>query len=88
MTIKLPKETTEDLLLSIQQYFRERLDQELGNVQSQMLLEYFLTEIGPAVYNQAIRDAQSYFQERTMDLEGSCYEPEMTYGTGKDQRRR
>jgi len=31
------------------------------------------------VYNRAIADAQAYFQERTVDLEGVCYEKEFTY---------
>jgi uncharacterized protein (DUF2164 family) len=44
-----------------------------------MLLDYFLTEIGPTVYNQAISDAQTYFQGRVADLEAVCYEKEFTY---------
>jgi hypothetical protein len=44
-----------------------------------LLLDFCVREIGPAVYNQAIADAQAYFQGRVADLEGVCYEPEFVY---------
>jgi uncharacterized protein (DUF2164 family) len=50
------------------------------------MLDYCLKEIGAVVYNQAIADAQSYFQGRVVDLEGVCYEKEFTYWA-PDQRR-
>lgn len=79
MPIKLSKETRERLGASIQRYFERELEHEIGTLGAQLLLDYVLAEIGPSVYNQAIMDAQQYFQERTMDLDGSCYEPEMTF---------
>ena len=44
-----------------------------------MLLDFCLAEIGSVVYNQAIGDAQKYFQERTTDLDAICHQPEFTY---------
>ena len=44
-----------------------------------LLLDYCLQEIGPAVYSQAIADAQSYFTGRVADLEGVCHEEEFGY---------
>ncbi len=79
MTIKLSKEAREQLIASIQRYADEELENEIGHLGAQLLLDFVLVEVGPFVYNQAIQDAQGYFQERTMDLDGSCYEPEMTY---------
>jgi uncharacterized protein (DUF2164 family) len=79
MAIRLSDEAKQDLVASIQRYFREKTDEEIGNLPAQLLLDFVLREVGPFVYNQAIRDAQSYFQDRVIDLEGSCYEPEMTY---------
>lgn len=83
MPIKLSKETREDLVGSLQKYFRDELDQEISEFRARMLLDYILIEIGPSVYNRAIRDAQRFFQEKTIDLEGSCYEEELTYWTQK-----
>jgi uncharacterized protein (DUF2164 family) len=40
------------------------------------VLEFCLREIGPTIYNQAIADAQTYFQDKVSDLGGARYEPE------------
>lgn len=43
------------------------------------MLEFFITEIGPSVYNQAIADAQEFFQEKVSDLGGAVYQPEYDF---------
>jgi uncharacterized protein (DUF2164 family) len=81
MAIELSPEITKQLQSSIKRYFAENLDQDIGDLRAGMLLNYCLKEIGPSVYNQAIADAQAYFQGRVGDLEGVCYEKEFTYWT-------
>ena len=79
MAITLPPEAKKQLLGSIKRYVAENLDQDIGDLKAGMLLDYFLKEIGPTVYNQAIADARGYFQARVGDLEGVCFEKEFTY---------
>lgn len=79
MPMTLSDETTRQLRASIKRYFAENLDQDIGDLQADLLLDYALREIGPTVYNQAIADAQAYFQGRVADLEGVCYQKELTY---------
>jgi uncharacterized protein (DUF2164 family) len=79
MAIKLPPDTSKRLRASIQRYVREELDQEIGDLKADLLLDYVLKEIGPSIYNQAIADAQTYFGQRVADLEGVCYEKEIGY---------
>ena len=79
MAITLSPETTKQLHASIKRYFAEQLDQEIGDLKASLVLDYCLKEIGPSIYNQAVADAQSYFQGRVADLEGVCYEKEFTY---------
>ena len=79
MAITLPPETVQKLLASIKRYASEQLDQDFGDLQARLLLDYCLQEVGPVVYNQAIADAQRYLQGRVADLEGVCYEHEFTY---------
>ncbi len=79
MAIELPREVKKELIPSIQKYFREHLDDDIGDLKAELLLDFCLREICPTVYNRAIRDAQAVFQERVADLDGTCYEPEMTY---------
>ena len=79
MAIKLPPEVARQLQTSIKRYFAEHLDQDIGDLKAGLVLDYCLKEIGPAVYNRAIADAQAYFQDRVADLEGVCHEDEFTY---------
>ena len=81
MAITLPPETKKHLRGSIQRYVREELDQDIGDLKADLLLDYVLREIGPSIYNQAIADAQAYFTQRVADLEGVCYEKELGYWT-------
>ena len=77
--IEFEKEHKERMLESIKRYFLENMDEEIGDLKAMLLLDFFLQEIGPCVYNRAISDATGIMQERVMDLEGTCYEPEFTY---------
>ena len=40
------------------------------------VLEFFLRELGPPVYNQGVRDASGFMQEKLGDIEGEIYERE------------
>jgi uncharacterized protein (DUF2164 family) len=79
MAITLSPETTRRLVASIKRYAVENLDEEIGDLKAGLLLDYVLKEIGPAIYNQAIADAQAYFTGRVADLEGVCHEPELGF---------
>ncbi len=79
MAIDLPLEIRQKLLNSIKQFFDEHLDESIGDLKATLVLDYCLKEIGPSVYNQAIRDAQAYIQEKSSDMDTVCYEPELGY---------
>jgi len=79
MAITLSDHTKKRLRASIQRYFDEELDQKIGDLKANLVLDYCLKEIGPCVYNQAISDAQTYFTARVADLEAACYEREFGY---------
>jgi uncharacterized protein (DUF2164 family) len=36
------------------------------------VLDYFLAEYGPTIYNQAIADSRTFFEERVADLGAIC----------------
>jgi uncharacterized protein (DUF2164 family) len=76
MRIPLSRENRRDLVVSIKSYFAEHHDEEIGDLKAGFLLDFFLQALGPRVYNQAIRDAQSFMQDKLIDLEAECYKPE------------
>ena len=76
MTIELPKEVQSRLIGSIQHYFQENMEEEIGDLKAMLLLEFCLKEIGPTIYNQAVGDAQKFMNDRVVELDSVCYEPE------------
>ena len=79
MSIQLSKQVRDEAVGSIQQYFERNLPEPIGELAAGLLLNYFVEEIGPAIYNQAIADAQVRLQQRVMDLEGELYEDPFQY---------
>ena len=77
--ITIPDAAKKQAVLSIQRYFAENLDEEIGDLKAALLLDYFLAEHGPTIYNRAIADAKSFFDERAADLGAFCYHAEFPY---------
>ncbi len=78
-TITIPDNAKKQALASLKRYVSENLEQEIGDLKADLLLDYVLREIGPTIYNQAIADAKAFFQERTGDLDAVCYQKEFSY---------
>jgi uncharacterized protein (DUF2164 family) len=79
MAVRLSEDDTKEAIASIRRYCSQHLDVEVGDLQAGGLLDYFLRELAPSVYNAAIADAQTYFNARLEDLEGTCHEREFGY---------
>lgn len=88
MTIEIPKDANKTAIDSIQRYFRENMDEEIGSLEAGALLGFFLKEIGPSVYNQAVADAQSRMQTRVMELDIEIHEEEFQYWQQSGQKKR
>lgn len=76
---KLTRDTESRMRDSIKRFFSEHMEEDIGDLKAGLVLEYFLKDLGPTIYNLAITDAQEYFQKRTADLDGACYEKEFTF---------
>jgi len=87
MAISLPDETKRDILSAIKQYFLEERDEEVGDLQASFLLDFVLKEIGPSIYNQAIKDAQARLSEAVSELDVSLHEPETSYAARRSAAR-
>lgn len=79
MTIKLSSETEQYLLSSLQRYCAQNFDEEIGDLKARLLLDFCVREIGPSIYNQAVRDAQEAMQEKITEIDTNCYESEFAY---------
>lgn len=79
MPISLDPDTEKYLLESIKRFFAEELEEDVGDLKARAVLDYCTREIGPSVYNQAIADAQKFFERSVSDLAGVQFQPEFDY---------
>ena len=85
MNIELSKDVRAQAIASIERWFKENADEPIGNLQAAALLNFFVAEIAPSVYNQAIADAQQRLQMRVAELDIECHADE--FGFWKRSRR-
>jgi uncharacterized protein (DUF2164 family) len=79
MSIELNKEARAQAVASIERYFKENLEERIGNVQAGALLGFFLEEIGPTLYNRGVADTQERLQARVMEVDIEVHEEEFRY---------
>jgi uncharacterized protein (DUF2164 family) len=88
MNISLNEDATKQSVASIRRYFKDELDQDIGDLKAGLVLEFFVKEIAPSVYNTAISDAQTYLRDRVADLDGVCAVPEFAFWDTQSVRRK
>ncbi|NMM80398.1 hypothetical protein B2J86_05560 [Acidovorax sp. SRB_14] len=79
MDIHLPKDAQQRAVVSIERYFAQHMDGPIGNMAAGALLGFFLEELAPLVYNQAVADVQERLQARVMEIDIEVHADEFTY---------
>jgi uncharacterized protein (DUF2164 family) len=79
MSIELPKNLRKEALASIVRYFRENKEEEIGIIAASGLLDFFLEEIGPSIYNKAVADILKRMQMYVSELDIDFHEEEFQY---------
>ena len=77
--IELPRDARQQAIASIERYFREHMEEPIGNVAASGLLGFFVEEIGPVLYNQAVADVQERLQARIAELDIEVHEEPFGY---------
>ncbi len=85
MTIEISKDARTAAITSIERYFREHMEEPIGNVAAGALLGFFIEEIGPLIYNQAVVDVQERLQARVAELDIEVHEDEFAYWRKRDR---
>ena len=76
MRIHLSPERRSRLLRAVREYFAAEFEEPLSDFRAQALLDFFVRELGPPVYNQGVRDATGFIQQKLADIEGDVHEVE------------
>lgn len=71
--IEFQKETKEEIVQKIKSHFREELGQEIGGFDAQFLLDFFVKEIGPYFYNQALTDVYKLLEKHMESMADTIY---------------
>jgi len=79
MTIELERDQRQQAVASIERYFAENMDERIGNIAASALLNFFLEEIGPLVYNQAVAEVQERLAQRVAEIDLEVHEDPFTY---------
>ena len=87
VTLELEKQQRAVAISSLKRYFEENLE-PIGDLPAGLLLNFFLEEIGPLIYNQAISDAQTRLTQRVSDLNGELFADEFQFWPRSDAKRK
>ena len=71
--IVFSKEEQRDLIPRIKAFMSDELDQEIGDLQASMLMDFFAEKLGHAVYNRAIYDAQALIAAKAEEMAEALY---------------
>jgi uncharacterized protein (DUF2164 family) len=88
VTIELSKEARQQAIASIERYFREHMDERIGNIAAGALLGFMLEEIGPSIYNRAVAEVQERLGARVAELDLEVHEEEFDYWRKFDKQRK
>ena len=74
--ITFSKDEKEVIAKKIQAYFREELDQDLGQFDAFFLLDFISEELGSYFYNRGLYDAQALLEKRIESIGEAIYDLE------------
>ena len=71
--IEFSKDETRAMVADLRRYFTNELDQELGQLPAELLLDFFADQIGAYFYNRGLYDAQAAFAAKMDDVSDAIY---------------
>ena len=67
-TIKVTKEQRDEMIAAIKHYFLKSTEEEIGDLQAGLMLDFILEELAPEFYNQGVSDSYTYMKDAIEDL--------------------
>lgn len=71
--IKFDRDETKAIVAEIQDYFREELDQSIGAMPAEMLMQFFGDRMGAYFYNRGLHDAQALIRKKLDDVSDEIF---------------
>ncbi|EJG1184506.1 DUF2164 domain-containing protein [Vibrio parahaemolyticus] len=74
--IKLERAQKETLASAIQDYMQDELSIEIGQFDSEFLIDFITDKLGAAYYNKGVEDAKAVIERRMLEMSDELYEIE------------
>ncbi|AIV08844.1 MULTISPECIES: DUF2164 domain-containing protein [Vibrio] len=74
--IKLERAQKETLATAIQDYMQDELSLEIGQFDSEFLIDFITEKLAPIYYNKGIEDAKTVIERRMLEMSDELYEIE------------
>lgn len=74
--IKLERAQKEALASAIQDYMQDELSIEIGQFDSEFLIDFITEKLGAVYYNKGVEDAKSLIERRMLEVSDELYEIE------------
>ena len=72
-SVDLSREARKAAAARLQAWLKDELDQEIGGLQAESLLDEVAAELGPLFYNRGVADARAVVAARAEDLDEALY---------------
>ena len=67
-TINITKEQRGEMIAAIKHYFLKKREEEIGDLQAGLMLDFIIEELAPEFYNQGVSDSYTYMKDTIEDL--------------------
>ncbi|MDS1909130.1 DUF2164 domain-containing protein [Vibrio parahaemolyticus] len=74
--IKLERAQKETLASAIQEYMQDELSIEIGQFDSEFLIDFITDKLGAVYYNKGVEDAKAVIERRMLEVSDELYEIE------------
>ncbi|ELB2270560.1 DUF2164 domain-containing protein [Vibrio parahaemolyticus] len=74
--IKLERAQKETLASAIQDYMQDELSIEVGQFDSEFLIDFITDKLGAVYYNKGVEDAKAVIERRMLEMSDELYEIE------------
>jgi len=72
-SIDLEGPARKEAVARLQAWLHQELDQEVGGLQAEILLDMIARDLGPHFYNRGLRDAQAAFSAKADEFADALY---------------
>ena len=71
--IQLTEDQKKRILKEIEEFYSDSRGEDIGIIEQQQLLELFLTQLAPIIYNKALDDTVKWYKHQQETMESDFY---------------